>query len=79
MPLFEYKCSDCECKFEILHKSSKNPGKVECPECHSPKVKKLLSTFSAAGLSGSGSDFSSASDSCESGSCGCSSGYCGLN
>jgi putative FmdB family regulatory protein len=79
MPLFEYKCSDCESKFEILHKSSNNPEKVECPECHSPKVKKLLSTFSAAGFSKSGSDFSPPGESCESGSCGCSSGYCGLN
>ena len=79
MPLFEYKCSECNSKFDVLHKSANNIESVECPECHSSKVKKLLSTFSAASLSGSGSDFSSSGDSCESGSCGCSSGYCGLN
>ena len=78
MPLFEYKCSECNSKFDVLHKSANNIDGVECPECHSPNVKKLLSTFSAAGLSGR-NDFSSSGDSCESGSCGCGSGYCGLN
>ena len=33
MPLFEYKCSDCNAKFEILHKSSVNQEDVFCPEC----------------------------------------------
>jgi putative FmdB family regulatory protein len=79
MPLFEYKCSKCSSRFEILHKSINNIENVECPECHSTEIKKLLSSFSAAGFSGSGSDFSSSSDNCESGSCGCSSGYCGIN
>jgi putative FmdB family regulatory protein len=79
MPLFEYKCSDCRSKFEILHKSANNIENVECPECHSVKVKKLLSAFSAAGLSNSGNDYSPSADNCETGSCGCSSGYCGLN
>ncbi|OGU33062.1 MAG: hypothetical protein A2057_11090 [Ignavibacteria bacterium GWA2_35_9] len=79
MPLFEYKCSGCENRFEVLHKSSANLEKVECPECHSVEVKKLLSTFSASGFSKSGNDFSSSGDSCETGNCGCSSGYCGLN
>ena len=45
MPLFEYKCSGCESRFEVLHKSPNNPEKVECPECHSTNVKKLLSTL----------------------------------
>ena len=79
MPLFEYKCSDCNNRFEILHKSVNNIEGVECPECHSIDVKKLLSTFSAAGLSASGSNYSLADDNCETGNCGCSSEYCGLN
>ena len=79
MPLFEYKCSECNRKFDVLHKSANNIENVECPECQSSKVKKLLSTFSAAGLSSGQSDFLSSGDSCESGSCGCTSGYCGLN
>ncbi len=78
MPLFEYKCSDCKNRFEVLHKSVNNIERVECPECHSTEINKLLSTFSAAGFTKSSGDYSS-SDSCETGSCDCSSGYCGMN
>lgn len=80
MPIFEYKCKQCNTKFEVLHKSSLNQEEVSCPKCKSKESKKLLSSFSASG-------FSSSSSSCESGSCGvqpsysggCSSGMCGLN
>jgi putative FmdB family regulatory protein len=77
MPLFEYKCSKCSTKFEVLHKSINNIESVECPECHSKEINKLLSSFSAAGFKNTGSD--SATDNCETGSCGCGSGICGLN
>lgn len=81
MPIFEYKCKQCENKFEVLHKSSVNQEDVFCPKCNSKENKKLLSTFSASGFS------SSSSSGCESGSCrvepsyggGCASGMCGLN
>jgi len=80
MPIFEYKCKQCNSKFEILHKSSLNQEEVSCPKCNSKENKKLLSSFSASG-------FSSSSSGCESGNCGiessfgggCSSGMCGLN
>lgn len=81
MPIFEYKCKQCDNKFEILHKSSVNQEEVTCPKCNSKENKKLLSTFSASGFS------SSSNAGCESGSCGvqpsygggCASGMCGLN
>lgn len=78
MPLFEYQCNKCSSRFDVLHKSANNIEEVECPECHSKEIKKLLSSFSPAGFSSSGSDYSSA-DNCNDGSCGCSSGYCGMN
>ncbi len=81
MPIFEYRCSDCNSKFEILHKSSSSTEEVVCPKCNSQKNKKLLSTFSASmngSSSFSASDYSSDS-SCSTGSCGCGSGTCGLN
>jgi len=78
MPVFEYKCTECDSRFEVLHKSVNNIEKVECPECHSNKINKLLSAFSAAGFTKNASDIPSY-DSCETGSCGCGSGYCGLN
>jgi putative FmdB family regulatory protein len=81
MPVFEYKCSDCNSKYEIYHKSSVKQEEVVCPECHSGNHKKLLSSFSASVGS---SDFSY--NDCSSGNCGvspspggCASGMCGLN
>jgi len=81
MPMFEYKCSECESKFEILTKNN-DDNKVSCPECNSSKVKKLFSAFSASTGSMSYSD-----SSCSTGNCnidvpaggGCASGMCGLN
>lgn len=80
MPIFEYQCKECNSKYEILHKSSEKMEDIECPECHSKKHIKLISTFSTT--------FSSSSDlgGCSDGSCGmnysgggCANGMCGLN
>lgn len=81
MPIFEYKCEDCNTKYEVLHKSTANLSEVTCPNCNSTKSKKLLSTFSASVNESSSSSFN---DSCASGSCGlpsggCSTGMCGIN
>jgi putative FmdB family regulatory protein len=81
LPIFEYKCNDCNKFFEILHKSSSNVNGVECPDCNSKDIKKLISVFSPS--SSSSPDFSGG---CENGSCGlpsygggCPNGMCGLN
>lgn len=44
MPIYEYKCLDCEKKFEIIQKSSDNNMQV-CPDCGG-KSKKLISNTS---------------------------------
>lgn len=82
MPIFEYQCTDCKSKFEILHKSSSKLEEVVCPKCGSKEYRKLLSTFSAS----MGNESShSHGEACASGSCGmadyggCASGMCGLN
>jgi putative FmdB family regulatory protein len=80
MPIFEYKCSECNTKFEVLHKSTINQSEVTCPECNSTNNKKLFSAFSSTINSES---ISSPGD-CSTGQCniptsGCSSGLCGLN
>ncbi|MEI7812663.1 MAG: zinc ribbon domain-containing protein [Ignavibacteria bacterium] len=82
MPIFEYQCKDCNQKFEVLHKSSECREEVICPKCNSANNKKLLSTFTPAGFSGS----SKRAASCSGGSCpamdshgGCGSDMCGLN
>lgn len=81
MPIFEYKCKDCNSKYEIFHKSFANLEEVVCPSCSSKNSQKLLSAFSAVGVS------TENVSSCESGNCGtepsysggCASGMCGLN
>jgi len=80
MPIFEYKCSECDTKFEVLHKSSVKQDDVTCPKCNSPKNKKLFSSFSSS----INSDSSASSGDCSTGQCStpvssCSSGLCGLN
>lgn len=47
MPLFEYKCAECDNLFEELVTSGE--VKVYCPKCKSEKVSRLLSVFSASG------------------------------
>ncbi len=81
MPIFEYKCKDCNTVFEVFHKVKENKDDVFCPKCKSKNYVKLISTFSSFG-SESDTDFGS---SCSSGSCntdfggGCPGGICGLN
>ena len=52
MPIYEYRCAACGHEIEALQKLSDAPL-TECPSCHKPELKKLLS---AAGfqLKGSG-------------------------
>jgi putative FmdB family regulatory protein len=40
MPMYEYSCRECERTFEAL---VFNGEAVECPECHSERLERLLS------------------------------------
>ncbi len=51
MPLYEYKCNQCENKFELRQKFSDAPAS-ECPSCGGP-VQKLISQTGFS-LKGSG-------------------------
>jgi putative FmdB family regulatory protein len=48
MPLFEYRCRDCDHGFELLVRESTT---LECPACHGDKLEKQLSVF-AVGADG---------------------------
>ena len=54
MPIYEYKCNDCDNIFEILTTSSKPEDKVQCSKCKSDKITKLISTGSFKLNSGTG-------------------------
>jgi len=45
MPIYEYSCTDCGERFEVLHRGDGNEAK--CPSCGSTGVSRLLSTFAA--------------------------------
>lgn len=73
MPIYEYRCPDCDHQFEAIQKMSDDPITV-CPECSAEQVKKLISQTSFVlkgggwykdhyGLKKSGDSSSSSSDS----------------
>jgi putative FmdB family regulatory protein len=47
MPLYEYKCADCERPFELLVASPALADAVVCRYCGSDSVRRLISTFAA--------------------------------
>jgi putative FmdB family regulatory protein len=64
MPIFEYKCQQCDKDFEKLVYGS-NP-EIFCPQCGSNDVNKKFSTF---GMSGVDKQTSSGCTTCTSSSC----------
>ena len=77
MPLYEYYCSDCKSKFELLV-SHQYADDVVCKKCHGEKVRRLLSVFART----TGSSEDSAYDDMDAsmgGSCGCGNGSCGCH
>lgn len=63
MPLFKYRCNECQEQFEELVSFSESQN-VECPNCKSKNTDKLVSTFATIG----GSTSRSPSASCGGGS-----------
>ena len=49
MPIYEYRCAECEQVFEAIVQGSQKPG---CPGCGSKKLNKLFSTFAVSGDGG---------------------------
>jgi putative FmdB family regulatory protein len=58
MPIYEYRCQECEEEFEKLVLSPSANKPVECPHCGSEKVNKVISLF---GVGNSSQDLSAAS------------------
>jgi putative FmdB family regulatory protein len=58
VPLYEYRCSTCGSRFEVLQRVGAGSEGVSCPECGKTQVEKEYSTFAgtvAGGGSGGGS------------------------
>ena len=54
MPMYEYRCRKCGKLFEMLRRMKDADRDLECPECLSEAVERLISTFAAGGCSPSG-------------------------
>ena len=46
MPIYEYICSDCDLKFELLRVLSQASEAASCPQCHD-SAERVLSTFAS--------------------------------
>jgi len=53
VPLYEYQCSACESRFEVLQRVGQGAAGVECPACGKTDVRKEHSTF-AGSVAGGG-------------------------
>jgi putative FmdB family regulatory protein len=52
MPIYEFHCDHCGKSFELLCRMGEDESKIECPNCGSCGVKRLVSRFSAHGVKG---------------------------
>ncbi|MFP4135450.1 MAG: FmdB family zinc ribbon protein [Candidatus Acetothermia bacterium] len=44
MPLYKYRCNECDNTFRVLRKNGKKDEIPECPECGSTDVERLISS-----------------------------------
>ncbi|MDE0397522.1 MAG: zinc ribbon domain-containing protein [Candidatus Poribacteria bacterium] len=49
MPIFEYRCNDCETEFEVLARTGNAKELPKCPRCGTHDTKKRFSAFATAG------------------------------
>jgi putative FmdB family regulatory protein len=69
VPIYEFKCLECNEYFEILTRSREEEIRMECPECRSENFERVLSTTNFA-MGGSGtSGAKTEKRQCSSGSC----------
>ena len=49
MPIYEYQCSKCSHRFEIIHGASEKNPKIACPKCGDAHPERVISLFSCGG------------------------------
>lgn len=47
MPLYEYRCGQCEKQFEATQSVYSRVEDTECPFCHARQANRLMSSFSS--------------------------------
>jgi putative FmdB family regulatory protein len=53
MPIYEYRCEECDELFEIFVRSFSQQTRLTCPKCGSQRVKKAVSLFGVGGTDSS--------------------------
>lgn len=43
MPIYEYRCRQCQDEFETLVRNIRDEGQIECPQCGSTELERVLS------------------------------------
>lgn len=72
MPIFEFKCLDCETFFEVLFMAGDDDKEIKCPKCSSFAIERVVSTTNyamAASAASRSQKASSQTRNCSSGSC----------
>ena len=70
MPIYEYRCTPCGTKYEILHLGREIIEDIVCPACNSNEHKKLISSSSVSMKGIATGESSNVSGGCCGGSCG---------
>ena len=74
MPIYEYKCLECNKIFEEFIRNSNDLGELLCPNCGSKSIKRIMSSYSAFNASSENLDYGDSGSSCP--TCGCDGGSC---
>ena len=45
MPIYEYRCKNCQNKFDKLVPMNTGSSEIECPACHKKQAEKVISLF----------------------------------
>lgn len=71
MPLYEYRCADCDARFEKLTSFEKADNGIRCPECGGTHPRRLISVFASFSPSGEASTTSTGGGCACGGACSC--------
>jgi putative FmdB family regulatory protein len=74
MPLYEYRCANCETRFEVLRPMSQADNVVACPYCAELTGRRMISLFAAVSRDAGGSRLVASSGA--SGCASCAGGHC---
>ncbi|MBM4333946.1 MAG: zinc ribbon domain-containing protein [Deltaproteobacteria bacterium] len=53
VPIYEYQCSKCSHRFEMIHGVLEKELKISCPKCGDSRPQRMVSSFSCGGVKGS--------------------------